>query len=49
MLTSSLLGYLFLGFFAVIIACQVVPAVMLAVGLIKGLVPVGRTSSDTSR
>lgn len=35
--TSSLTGYLFLGFFALIIVCQVVPAVMLASGMVKGV------------
>ena len=48
MFTSSLLGYLFLGFFALIIVCQLVPAVMLAAGLVKGLVS-SHTSSVTSR
>ena len=47
MLTSGLLGYLFLGFFALIIVCQLVPAVMLAVGLVKGIVS-PRASSVTS-
>ncbi len=44
MFTSSLLGYLFLGFFALIIVCQLVPAVMLAVGLVKGVLSTSHTS-----
>ncbi|MCM2265035.1 MAG: hypothetical protein NDI73_07570 [Desulfuromonadales bacterium] len=33
----SLLGYLFLGFFALIIVSQLVPACILFVGMVKGV------------
>lgn len=33
----SLLGYLFLGFFALIVVSQLVPAGMLLVGMLKGV------------
>jgi hypothetical protein len=33
----SLLGYLFLGFFALIVVSQLVPAAMLFVGMLKGV------------
>ena len=35
--SMGLLGYLFAGFFAVIIVSQLVPAVILFVGMLKGV------------
>ncbi len=34
---SMLLVYLFLGFCAVIVVCQLIPAILLVVGMVKGL------------
>ena len=34
---GSLLGYLFVGFLALIVVCQLVPAAMLFVGMVKGV------------
>lgn len=38
----SLLGYLFLGFFTLIIITQLVPAVLLFFGMIKGVFSTGK-------
>lgn len=43
----SILGYLFLGFFAVIIVSQLVPACLLFYGMIKGLFAESRESAGT--
>ena len=43
---SSLLAILFVGFFALIIVFQLVPAVLLFVGLLKGLLFHGDTRKE---
>lgn len=44
----SLLGCLFLGFFALVIVSQVVPAAILFVGMIKGVFSAGKkTTAET--
>ena len=45
--SMSILGYLFLGFFAVIIVSQLVPACLLFYGMIKGLFAESRESAGT--
>ena len=35
---GGILAYLFLGFFALIIVCQLVPAMILLAGMVKGLI-----------
>lgn len=46
----SLLGYLFLGFFATIIVSQLVPAGILFVGMVKGVFSAGKkTDAATSK
>ena len=42
----SLLGYLFLGFFALIIVSQLVPACLLFYGMIKGVFAGGKEKAE---
>jgi hypothetical protein len=44
----SLLGYLFLGFFALIIVSQLVPACLLFYGMVKGVFAGPREKAKTS-
>lgn len=44
----SLLGYLFLGFFALIIVSQLVPACILFYGMVKGVLS-GREETEDAR
>lgn len=45
----SWLGYLFLGFFALIIVSQLVPACILFVGMIKGVFSAGAKTAAKAR
>ena len=45
----SLLGALFLGFFALIIVSQLVPAAILFYGMIKGVFSVGKNTTAEGR
>lgn len=45
----SWLGYLFLGFFALIIVSQLVPACILFVGMIKGVFSAGEKTAAKAR
>jgi predicted small secreted protein len=44
----SLLGYLFLGFFALVIVSQLVPACILFYGMIKGVFSAGEKTDATA-
>lgn len=45
----SFLGYLFLGFFAVIIVTQLVPACILFFGMVKGVFSADRKADAASK
>jgi hypothetical protein len=45
----GLLGYLFAGFFALIIVSQLVPAVILFVSMLKGVFSLGEKADATQR
>jgi hypothetical protein len=45
----SLLGCLFLGFFALVIVSQVVPAAILFVGMVKGVFSAGKQTTTETR
>jgi len=45
----SLLGYLVLGFFALIIVSQLVPAAILFVGMIKGVFSAGKQAAGAAQ
>ena len=44
----SLLGYLFLGFFATIIVSQLIPAGILFAGMVKGVFGTGKSTDATA-
>jgi len=44
---SGIFVWIFLGFFAVIVVGQLIPAVMLITGLVKGIVAKAETKTET--
>jgi hypothetical protein len=44
---SGIFVWIFLGFFAVIVVGQLIPAVMLITGLVKGIIAKAETKTET--